>query len=732
MKAEDRWVVPAGLGVFGVVLLVAGYFYDSKLITQLALGIGTGAFIAAIAVGVVLTYRGSGVVNFSTGAVAMYVAYTYNGLRSEGRLYLPPLPNPLSIVEGIVNKFGDWFGSSSRLDLPNIPARITFGGNFTFISAVVIALIWAGLIGFLLHVLVFRPLRNAPPLAKVVASVGLFVYFQSIVLIRWGSSAVSVKEILPSDPIKFTKDIHIPQNQIYVSLIVIVLAAILWAVFHYTRFGLATRAAAENEKGAVVLGFSPEFLAGINWVVSTMIVSLLAILVAPSLQLDPFRIALLIVPALGAALLGNFTSFGLTVAAGFGTGMLQSLVSYLGTKKWFPSSTLPPAGVGAALPFVIVIIALFAKGKSLPTRGSIGGGRLPFAPSPRRIGLQLSLFSTFFVALFLWSSFAWRQAGINSLVVMAICLSLVVVTGFVGQISLAHMTLAGVAGFALSKFATEQHVPFPIGPILGAVVATLFGLLVAIPALRVRGVNLAIVTFAAAVALEELLFRSPRLTNKTQAVAVSAPSINGTAFGPRNSSLALFGFNSDGKIPSLWFGMFCLIVVVLLALLVMNTRRSNTGRRFLAVRSNERAAAAAGISVSSTKLLAFGLSAFIAGLGGSLSAYRFGSVNAGFFGALASLTYLTFAYLGGISSVGGAIAAGFIGTQGLVFTALNRWFHIPDKYSVMIGGIGVVFTAIRNPEGIAGAFRQAGHLISSKLIKQPASTPTPAISGGLR
>ena len=703
---------------------------DSKNLTQLALGVGSGALISAIAIAIVLTYRGSGVVNFATGAVALYVAYTYNGLRSEGRLYLPPLPNPLSIIEGVVNKFGDWFNSSSRLDLPDIPTRVSFGGPLTLISAMTLALLIAALIGFLLHVLVFRPLRSGPPLAKVIASVGLFVYFQSIIPIRFGSTALSVKRILPVDPVRFTHDIAVPQNQIYLAIIVTILAVLLWAVFHYTRFGLATRAASENEKGAVVLGFSPEFLAGINWVLSTVIVSLLAILVAPSLLLDQYTIALLVVPALGAALLGSFTSFGITVAAGFGTGMLQALIKYWGTKSWFPRTTLPEAGVGAALPFVIVIIALSLRGKSLPTRGSISSGRLPFAPSPKRVALPMAIFAVFFAAIFLWAGFEWRQAGINTLVTTAICLSLVVITGFVGQISLAHMTLAGVAGFALSKFAAEQHWPFPIGPILGAFVATGFGLLVALPALRVRGVNLAIVTFAAAVAIEELLFRSPRLTNGKGTVPIPPPSIGGQPFGPGSKNFAIFNYNSDGKIPNLWFGMFCLVVVVMLALLVSNTRRSNTGRRFLAVRSNERAAAAAGISVPATKLLAFGLSAFIAGLGGSLSGYRFGSVSPQYFGALASLTFLTFAYLGGISSVGGAIAAGFIGTQGLVFTGLHRWFHIPDKYTIMIGGIGVVFTAIRNPEGIAGAFRQVGAMISKRFGRSPSGGKPFVHAGG--
>ena len=171
-------------------------------------------------------------------------------------------------------------------------------------------------------------------------------------------------------------------------------------------------------------------------------------------------------------------------------------------------------------------------------------------------------------------------------------------------------------------------------------------------------------------------------------------------FGP--NQLSTFG---DGKLPNPFFGVFCLVVVVVLALVVVNVRRSVTGRQMLAVRSNERAAAAVGINVSGTKMLAFGLAAFVAGLGGALSGYNFGSVTALTFGSIASMTILAFAYLGGISSVTGAVIGGCIVTGGIVFTGLEEWFHVDQKYSLYVGGLGLIITAILNPEGIAGAFR---------------------------
>ena len=148
---------------------------------------------------------------------------------------------------------------------------------------------------------------------------------------------------------------------------------------------------------------------------------------------------------------------------------------------------------------------------------------------------------------------------------------------------------------------------------------------------------------------------------------VPPPRFLGIKFGPNDA--APFG---DGKLPSPQFGIFCLAVVIALAVVVCNLRRSATGRQLLAVRTNERAAAAGGISVAGAKLLAFALASFIAGIGGALSAYRFGSVSAASFGSFASIGFLAFAYLGGISSVTGAVIGGTLG-QRSALTALRGW-----------------------------------------------------------
>ena len=150
------------------------------------------------------------------------------------------------------------------------------------------------------------------------------------------------------------------------------------------RFGLATRAAAENEKGAMLIGFSPDRLAGTNWVLSTVLTGAFGILVASvNSFIDPFTVTLLIVPALAAALLGKFNSFWVTTAAAFGIAMTQSWLGFLGTKDWFPhAGTGPIPGVKEALPFLVIVLALYLPG-TVPPEPRRRDRTPPLRPAPR-------------------------------------------------------------------------------------------------------------------------------------------------------------------------------------------------------------------------------------------------------------------------------------------------------------------------------------------------------------
>jgi branched-chain amino acid transport system permease protein len=208
---------------------------------------------------------------------------------------------------------------------------------------------------------------------------------------------------------------------------------------------------------------------------------------------------------------------------------------------------------------------------------------------------------------------------------------------------------------------------------------------------------LAVVTLAAALAMEQALFTNTSFGG-TAGVSVPPPRLFGVNLGPGADFRGL-----DGNEPSPVFGFLVLSVAVALGLYVANLRRTGLGRRMLAVRSNERAAAAAGVNVRAVKVAAFAISSFIASAAGTLYGYNFGSVSAVRFTALAALLLIGFAYIGGITMVSGAVIAGLMSTEALIPHALDKWFGIKGTWALLFGGISLIVTLIANPDGIAGA-----------------------------
>jgi branched-chain amino acid transport system permease protein len=558
-----------------------------------------------------------------------------------------------------------------------------------------LALLTAAIIGLAVYLLVFKPLRQAPALAKVVASVGLIIVFITLVERRFQDvTAMRVAPILPREPVTITGNLTIPRDGLWLLAIVVVIAAALWMASKFLRIGLATRASAENEKGAVLLGYSPDFLAGLGWVISAVVTTLIAILAAPQVQLNPtiFTFAFLI-PALGSALIGKFQNYWPTLITGVLIGMGQSICTKLQNDiSWFPEY-----GAREGIPFIVIIVTMVLLGERLPERGAVSSWKLPSVPQAR-----VTLFSVLvptgiaLIALFALGPL-WRAALMTTIIASVLALSLVVLTGFGGQTSLAQMAFAGVAGFALSKLAMRWDIPFPIAPLLASFGAMLFGLLVGFPALRVRGTNLAIVTLAGGVTIAEFVFKNPAFIGD---ISTGGAKIPNPQLGPWD-----FGLVFGNKVSRPVFGIFLIITLVLLCIAVANIRRAGSGRVMLAVRGNERAAAAIGINVTRVKMTLFAFSSFIAGVGGTLIAYRFGSVSDLSYGVMASLTALSVAYLGGITSVSGAVTAGITATAGVAFYGMDQVIGGMGSWEVLIGGVLLIITAIMNPEGIAGGIR---------------------------
>jgi ABC-type branched-subunit amino acid transport system permease subunit len=639
----------------------------------LHLGMGSGAVIAALALGILLTYRASGVVNFAHAGMGMFLAYTYGALRQSGELLVPIL--------------GPW----SRIKL--VPGTCVADAGyascayrFSTGTAFAITMALGALYGLVIYLLAFRPLRTAPTLAKCVASLGLFLYLLAIANLRIGSqgAALSLPEsLLPSSVVTFL-GVDIEQDRLWLALVVVVTTAVLAVIYHRTRFGLATRAAAESEKGAVLIGISPDRVAAVNWMLGTMLAGAAVILFAPITSINPTTTSLMFVPALAAALLGRFKSFSVTTAAGLAIGMVQSEIANIHADV----SWLPRVNLQEGLPFLIIIATMAIRGESLPTRGTLGHGHFPRAPRPQHVAAWTAAFCVLgTVGLFTLDS-SWRGAIIVSTTTAVIALSVVVLTGYVGQISLMPMALAGLSAFSMVKLTTGWHVPFPLAPIIAALIAVAIGLLAGIPAVRVRGMNLAIATLAAAVAIEELVLKWDWLTGGGAGSTVEPPSLFGYDLG-------VSATGSANNRPA--FGMLCIVVLALTAAAVANLRRGITGLHWLGVRANERASASAGTDVARTKLMAFAVSSFIAGIGGSLYAYGHPNLSADSFKVFQSLALLAIVYLGGIASIAGALIAGLLADGGIASAGQTG-----SQVQFAISGLALIAIAVLYPDGLSG------------------------------
>ncbi len=620
------------------------------------LGLGSGALTAGLALALVATYRGSGIINLAVGGVAMVAGYAF------------------------------WAFKTGE-----------FGFHLGTVPSFICALIVSCALGALMEVLAFRPLRAASPVLKLVATIGILLALQATVLLAFGPFPKTEPSIISSPEVSFLGQ-TVPESNLILALIAIIGAAVLWAAYRWTRFGLETKAAFENETSARLIGLSVNRLSMSNTLMASVIAGAIGILAAPVVTLDSQDLPLAVVPALAAALFADFTNFPVACGLGIFLGALQNVLYYASTLSWFPTdSGIAWPGVQQVLILVAIVIALFMRGNKLPQRGERVEKRLPIAPRPERLIRPALIAFVVCGAALIILPYDFRQALVNTIIAGALTLSVIVITGYVGQVSIMQLALAGVSAYLVSHLATDAGIGFPLAPVIAALAATGLGLVVGVSALRVRGVQLAVVTLAAAVAIENAWFTTTTLGGGQGGAPVPQPSLFGLNLG--NAA----GFRGlDGQLPSPVLGFIILAVTVLLFLLVANLRRSQIGRRMLAVRANERAAAASGVNVRNTKLIAFGLSSFIAGIAGAMFAYNFGSVSSTTFDALSALGVIAFAFVGGVTMVRGAIFAGLASTEALFPYAFQKWFGLSGLWALLIGGIAVVFNLVLVPEGAAG------------------------------
>lgn len=634
-------------------------------VTFLLLGLANGAVFAALGLALTVTFRSSGVMNFATSSLALFTATIYAGLRSGEFIIL----------------------------IPGLPGSIGVGGDWPFWPSALVALGVSALLGLVLYLVVFRSLRTASATSKAVASLGVMVVITGVTVARRGTVPPSVPGIFPAT--KFdVGGISVGQDRVWLAATVVVIALAMWALTRFTRFGLQTRANAESERGALLSGLSPDRIAAANWMISAVVCGIAGVLIAPVVPLVPIQYTLFIVPALATALIGGFERIGAVVAGGLVIGMLQSEALFLQARySWMPRS-----GTSELVPLIVILVVLVIRSRPLPSRGVELSQVFASAPRPHNVWRVAAAAIVVGVVGLVVLSGPLRAALVTSMIFAIICCSFVVVTGFTGQISLAQLTLAGVAGFILGPLTTGWRVPlihttipFPVAPIVAALGATVVGIVIGLPAVRVRGLQLAVVTLAAAVAIEALWFRNSSFVSSS-GFAVEGPEVFGVDLSAGVGTSAY---------PRMTFCLFALGILAVVGLGVARLRTSRLGASMLAVRANERAAAAAGIDVARTKLVAFALGAFIAGLGGSLLAYKQGNVTFDTFQVFLGLGLFATACMAGFTSVTGAVVAGLISASGLLFKVMDDSVDLGPWFS-SITGVGLIIVVIHLPEGIAG------------------------------
>jgi branched-subunit amino acid ABC-type transport system permease component len=632
--------------------------------------LGGGAVVAALGLGLVLTNRASNVINFAHAAVGTYLAYAYFEFRDRGDLVLPVL---------------------------GLPDRIRILPTPTIGTAIFVIAVFAAVLGVVIHLLVFRPLRSASVLARIVASLGLFLYFQELIRDRFptaGAAVINRFPVLPDGPVEVL-GVGVSANRLWLALIVVVVAAALTATFRWTRFGLVTRAAAESDKGALLIGLRPDVVAAANWALATVLAGFAVILIEPIAGLDGATTSLLVVPALAAALVGRLTSFVWTAVAGLGIGVVQSLIlgwTVQPAADWLPE-WLPAAGLQQVIPVVVILAALTLRGDVLPGRGAIVERSPLPAPTPGRwwpIGPLL--LAAFGVLGALTLDAGDRRGLVVSLAFSVLGLSVVVICGYAGRISLAQLALAGISGFTVVRVA-DGSVPFPFDLLTGALVAMAVGLAIGAATARLRGMTFAVATLAVAVALEQLVLASPSLSGGAAGLTAPRPSLFGIDLGAQAAG-------ADDVRPA--FVVMVAVVVAISFAAVLALRRSSLGLRWLALRANERAAAAGGVDVGRARLVAFGVSAALAGVSGALSAYSTSTLSPASFTVFGSLVVVALVFLGGVSTAWGAVVAALI-VQGGLLTSLGSGDGVPYLYAW--AGIALVLAANFAPEGVLGLLR---------------------------
>jgi branched-chain amino acid transport system permease protein len=608
------------------------------LYLQLALaGVASGSIAALSGLGLVLTYRATGVFNFAHGAVAMFVAY---------------LLWQLNVGWGVP----------------------------LWIAAPLVLLVGGPGIGVLLERLVFRPLetRGASTSEKLVATLGVFVVLVGLAQTIWGPvHKTDSPNLFPETSIHLTGELRIGANQLAQLVIVLLSAGILLTVFRWTHLGTRMRAVVDRRELADLTAVNANRIASLAWALGCGFAGLSGVLLAPQLELDPFRLTLLVIDTFAVAVVARLTSMPLAVVAGIVLGVVQSL-----SVRWTPPAPFDSLKPNLLVVALLVFLLLYRSLNERQGDGAAGRGLVS-----SRIGGDRSLagrlvFVTPLAVLALLVPVALSGDDLRSaalVVALAVVfLSITAVTGFTGNITLGQAGFAGLGALLTSRISTGDLPFVPRLPVLAAMVvaALLVGLLGAVTgysALRRRGLFLGLTTLAVGLVLYRFVFESPFFANR---VVIDRPT--------------LLGLSLDGDRAFYWFALACLGGGLLV---VDQLRRGRIGRVLAAMRDSETGARSIGLDLRRYKLAVFSLSAALAAFGGALVAQQQRAFVPLQFDPFHSLFWFTAVLVAGASYLSGTMVAAAL------FVVLD--VLLGTGASTLVIGILALFVS-RLPGGVVG------------------------------
>jgi branched-chain amino acid transport system permease protein len=535
-----------------------------------------------------------------------------------------------------------------------------------------VLVVLAPLFGLFIEMGLMRPLRGAPVDLTVVVTLGLLLALVGIANSVWSPTVSRVLPQLDNGNGFRIGQVLVSYHELITVIALVVAAVGLRLLFTQTRLGIAMRAVVDNPDLLAMAGGRPVRVQQLSWMLSTSLAALGGILLAPIQELNILNLTLLVVDGYAAAIIGRLRNLPAAVGGAIVIAVGQSMA--LG---YLPSSGFLNR-VQQIIPMIVLFVVLILLPQDRLRTASFAAAVAPRVASLKSsVGMGVVVVIGAFIASTQLGS-ANLKWGADGFATALELLSLVLLTGYGGMVSLCTLSFVGLGAFAMSHAGGTSG--NPVGLLAAVGLAGAVGALVALPTLRLRGLYLALATFAFATVMDLAVFTQILGTGGNIAVArVHIPGI------PTRSDQAFF--------------MVCCVTFVLCAIGVLALRRGSFGRRLVATNDSPAACATLGVNVNVTKLITFTIAAGMAGLAGALFGAVPGQVDANDFAALGSLVVLLLARVGGINTATGALlgAAAFTGFQ-------IAQPHLPQHIAQLqytLTGLAAISVG-RDPNGFGG------------------------------